>query len=47
MVKQEYQNLNEKNVIDNKKFRKAVKPLLSKKSVYGEKYIWLKMKRRS
>ena len=31
------QNLNEKNVTDNKKFRKTVKPLLSNKSVSREK----------
>ena len=32
-----YQNLDEKNVIDNKKFWKTVKPLLSDKSVSREK----------
>ena len=32
-----YQNLDEKNVIDNKKFWKTVKPLLSEKSVSREK----------
>ena len=31
------QNLNEKNVTDNKKFWKTVKPLLSNKSVSREK----------
>ena len=35
--KEYYQNLDEKNVIDNKKFWKAVKPLLSDKSVSREK----------
>ena len=42
--KEYYQNLDEKNIIDNKKFWKAVKPLLSDKSVSREKTIWLKMK---
>ena len=35
--KEYYQNLDEKNVIDNKKFWKTVKPLLSDKSVSREK----------
>ena len=35
--KESYQNLDEKNVIDNKKFWKTVKPLLSDKSVSREK----------
>ena len=35
--KEFYQNLDEKNVIDNKKFWKTVKPLLSDKSVSREK----------
>ena len=30
-------NLNEKNVIDNRKFWKTVKPMLSNKFVYSEK----------
>ena len=36
-TKKYYQNLDEKNVIDNKKFWKTVKPLLSDKSVSREK----------
>ena len=37
-AKQEYyQNLDEKNVIDNKQFCKTVKPLLSDKSISREK----------
>ena len=35
--KEYYQNLDEKNVIDNKKFWKTVKPLLSDMSVSREK----------
>ena len=35
--KEYYQNLDEKNVIDNKIFWKTVKPLLSDKSVSREK----------
>ena len=35
--KEYYQNLDEKNVIDNKKFWKTVKPLFSDKSVSREK----------
>ena len=35
--KKYHQNLGEKNVIDNKKFWKTVKPLLSEKSVSREK----------
>ena len=35
--KEYYQNLDEKNVIDNKKFWKTVKPLLSDNSVSREK----------
>ena len=35
--KEYYQNLDEKNVIDNKKFWKTVKRLLSEKSVSREK----------
>ena len=44
--KEYYQNLDEKNVIDNNKFWKTVKPFLSLISQYPErKQIWLKMKR--
>ena len=32
-----YSNLNEKNVIDNRKFQKTVKPILSNKFVNNEK----------
>ena len=35
--KEYYQNLDEKNVIDNKKFWKIIKPLLSDMSVSREK----------
>ena len=35
--KEYYQNLDEKNDIDNKNFRKTVKPLLSDKSTSREK----------
>ena len=35
--KEHYQNLDEKNVIDNKRFWKTVKPLLTDKSVSREK----------
>ena len=35
--KEHYQNLDEKNVIDNKRFWKTVKPLLADKSVSREK----------
>ena len=41
--KEYYQNLDEKNVIDNRKFWKAVKPLLSEKTAFRGK-IRLKMK---